>query len=58
MAYDPSQTINRPGTTNMQVWRIPIRVKKRFKAACAAKNETIKDVVIELMKEYTKNAGF
>jgi len=51
MNYDKSQ----PGTKPLMVWNIPEKLKKRFKTVCARRGITMKQAVINLMKQFVRN---
>lgn len=40
--------------TQLQVWNIPISLKRRFKVKCAQKCVTIQETIINLIKEFCK----
>ena len=49
---DSNSNKNPPGTCALLIWGVPKRLKKLFKSKCAQQNISMKDFVIEKMKEY------
>lgn len=46
---------NKEETTTLYIWDIPEDLKKDFKAKCAQKGQTMKNVIIEMMDDYVND---
>jgi len=46
--------MNKPkkDSSPLLIWNIPKKIKKKFKAECAKKNKTMREVVIEYMDRF------
>jgi len=42
------------GYSELLIWNVPERLKRKFKAKCAEKKITLQDAVIDLMKNFCK----
>jgi len=49
---DSTSNKNPPGTSALLIWGVPKRLKKLFKSKCVQNDISMKDFVIERMKEY------
>ena len=38
------------------IWNLPNGLRNRFKSVCAARGETMKNTIINLLQEFCKNA--
>lgn len=45
---------NGPGGCNVNIWRVPVDVRQRFKSACAKQTLTMQEVLVDLMMLYPK----
>jgi len=41
----------------LMIWGVPLQVKRDFKAKCVEKGVSMRETIIEFLKDYTENAG-
>lgn len=49
--------MDNPKYTQLLIWGIPKRVKEKFKQACAKESTSMRQTIIQFMREFIERAG-